>query len=156
VRPRRPDPSAGNFPTVARRVARRVDPRDTPVMTRALVNAWCATLPGAEVSDPWGGGHDAWKIGGRMFAVVGTADDGVSVKCRDVETAALLIEVGRAARAPYFHRSWVRVPWGLVPDDELRDRLTESYRLIRAGLTKKAQAALPPLPTSAPDPSTKN
>ena len=114
-------------------------------MSRALVNAHCATLPGAEVSDPWGGGHDAWKVGGKMFAVVGVADDSVSVKCPDVETAALLIEVGRAVRAPYFHRSWVRVPWGLVPDDEIRDRMTDSYRLIRSGLTKKAQAALPPL-----------
>jgi predicted DNA-binding protein (MmcQ/YjbR family) len=113
-------------------------------MTRALVNAHCATLPGAEVSDPRGGGHDAWKIGGKMVAVVGMADDGVSVKCPDVETAALLIEVGRAKRAPNFHRSWVRVPWGLASDDELRDRMTESYRLIRSGLTKKVQAALPP------------
>ena len=117
---------------------------DCATMTRALVNAHCATLPGAEVSDPWGGGHDAWKIGGKMFAVVGMAEDGVSVKCPDVETAALLIEVGRATRAPYFHRSWVRVPWGLVSDDEMRDRMTDSYRLIRSGLTKKAQAALPP------------
>lgn len=112
-------------------------------MTRAVVNAYCATLPGAEVSDPWGGGHDAWKVGGRLFAVVGAmADHGVSVKCPDVETAALLIEVGRAVPAPYFHRSWVRLPWGIVPDEELKERLSTSYRAIRAGLTKKIQASL--------------
>ncbi len=45
-------------------------------MTRALINAHCATLPGAAVSDPWGGGHDAWKVGGKMFAVVGVMEDG--------------------------------------------------------------------------------
>jgi predicted DNA-binding protein (MmcQ/YjbR family) len=58
-------------------------------MSRAFVNAHCARLPGAEVSDPWGGGHDAWKVGGKLFALVGaTEDHGVSVKCPDVETAA--------------------------------------------------------------------
>ncbi len=111
-------------------------------MSRELVNAHCAALPGAEVSDPWGGGHDAWKVGGKMFAVVGALGDGVSVKCADVETAGLLIEMGRAERAPYFHRSWVRIPWGMVGDDELAERLTASYRLIRAGLPKKVQASL--------------
>ena len=40
-------------------------------MGRDLVNAICAGFPGAEVSDPWGGGHDAWKVGGKMFACVG-------------------------------------------------------------------------------------
>lgn len=112
-------------------------------MTRTLVNHYCATLPGAERSDPWGGGHDAWKVGGKMFAVVGAMPDhGVSVKCADVDTAAMLIDMGRALRAPYFHASWVRVAWGQVPDDELCDRLQASYWLIRSGLTKKAQAAL--------------
>jgi len=115
-------------------------------MSRSLVNAHCAALPGAERSDPWGGGHDAWKVGGKLFAVVGTMDTGVSVKCPDAETAALLIEVGRAERAPYFHRSWVHLPWGMVEDAELHDRLTESYRIIRAGLTKRVQAGLAPLP----------
>ena len=33
-------------------------------MSRELVNAICEKLPGAEVSDPWGGDHDAWKVGG--------------------------------------------------------------------------------------------
>ncbi len=112
-------------------------------MTRAIVNAHAATLPGATQSDPWGGGHDAWKVGGKLFAVVGAVEEnGVSVKCADVETAALLIEVGRAQRAPYFHKSWVRISWGLVPDEELRDRIAISYSLIRAGLPKKVQAGL--------------
>ena len=116
-------------------------------MTRSIVNAHCAALPGAELSDPWGGGHDCWKVGGKMFAVTGAMDDhGVSVKCADTDTAELLIEMGRAFRAPYLHRSWVRLPWGLVADDELRDRLTTSYRIIRAGLPKKLQAALSPAP----------
>jgi predicted DNA-binding protein (MmcQ/YjbR family) len=111
-------------------------------MSRTLVNAICAELPGAVVSDPWGGGHDAWKIGGKMFACIGAIMPGVSVKTDSVETAAMLIEVGAAVRAPYFHRSWVNLPLD-TPEDELRDRLLRSYRIVRSGLTRRAQAQLP-------------
>jgi predicted DNA-binding protein (MmcQ/YjbR family) len=79
-------------------------------MTKEIVNRYCATLPGAELSDPWGGGHDAWKVGDKMFATIGVMNDGVSVKCADIESAQFLIEMGRAIKAPYFHRSWVRIP----------------------------------------------
>ncbi|MGL5009950.1 MAG: MmcQ/YjbR family DNA-binding protein [Paracoccaceae bacterium] len=111
-------------------------------MTRIIVNTVCSTLPGAEISDPWGGGHEAWKVGGKMFACIGAQGGGVSVKTPDTETAQLLIEMGHATRAPYFHASWVRVPWGLVPDAELRERLNASYWLIRATLPKKVQLLL--------------
>jgi predicted DNA-binding protein (MmcQ/YjbR family) len=111
---------------------------------REMVRRICAALPGAEVSDPWGGGHDAWKVGGKLFAVIGSMDTGVSVKCADGEAAQLLIDLGRADRAPYFHRSWVLVPWDRVPDEELRDRLLASYRTIRDGLPKKVRATLGP------------
>ncbi|WP_238366241.1 MmcQ/YjbR family DNA-binding protein [Mesobacterium pallidum] len=113
-------------------------------MTRAIVNRICARLPGAEVSDPWGDGHDAWKVGGKMFACVGSKDLGVSVKTPDIETAEMLIEAGVAVKAPYFHRSWVLIPWELADKDGLRHRLELSYDTIRGGLTRKAQAALPP------------
>lgn len=81
-------------------------------MSRETVNAICETFPGAELSDPWGGGHDAWKVGGKMFACVGSMGDGVSVKTPDIETAQMLIEAGVGIKAPYFHRSWTQVALG--------------------------------------------
>jgi predicted DNA-binding protein (MmcQ/YjbR family) len=116
-------------------------------MSRDLVNAICRELPDAEVSDPWGGGHDAWKIGGKMFACIGAIMPGVSVKTDSIETAELLIEagVGVGVKAPNFHRSWINLPWGM-PEDEVRHRIETSYRLVRGGLSKKVQAALPPFP----------
>lgn len=114
-------------------------------MSRDFVNSVCAALPGAEVSDPWGGGHDAWKVGGKMFAVTGAVSPGVSVKTADVETAEMLIEAGIGQRAAYLHRSWIQMPWG-VDEEEVRSRILESYRLIRASLPKKVQAALAPIP----------
>ena len=112
-------------------------------MTRKMVNAICWTFPGAEVSDPWGGGHDAWKVGGKMFACVGAVMPGVSVKTDSIETAQMLIDVGVGVKAPYFHRSWVNLPWGTA-EDELRHRLATSYRLVRSSLPKKVQGELAP------------
>ncbi|MEP2533212.1 MmcQ/YjbR family DNA-binding protein [Shimia sp.] len=111
-------------------------------MSRDTVNALCAPLPGAERSDPWGDGHDAWKVGGKMFACIGSLGTGVSVKTPDIETAQMLIDAGVGTKAPYFHRSWVHLPLDSDPD-ELRHRLEIAYDTIRAGLTKKVQNALP-------------
>lgn len=118
-------------------------------MSRDFVNRHCASLPGAAHSDPWGGGHDAWKVGGKMFALIGAmADAGLNVKCPDIETAELLIEIGKAERAPYLHRSWVCIRWDQMDEDELRHRIDSSYRLIRSGLPKKLQATLAPFPAA--------
>lgn len=108
---------------------------------RARVAALGRGLPGAEVCDPWGGGHDAWKVGGKIFASIGAATPGVAVKCADAETAAMLIEAGVGARAPYFHRSWVLLPED-VAEDELAHRLRASYDLVRGGLPKRVRDAL--------------
>jgi predicted DNA-binding protein (MmcQ/YjbR family) len=110
---------------------------------RERINAICESLPGAEVSDPWGGGHDAWKIGGKMFACIGAVMPGVSVKTDGIETAQMLIDAGVGTKAPYFHRSWILLPFD-TPEDDLRHHLTKSYRRVRASLTKKARSALPP------------
>jgi len=62
---------------------------------------------------------------------------------RRIETAEMLIDTGVGVRAPYFHRSWVNLPWG-TPEDELRYRLAASYKLVRGSLPKKVQAQLGP------------
>lgn len=115
---------------------------------RAAVAALCKALPGAEVSDPWGGGHDAWKVGGKMFACIGAVAEGVSVKCDSVETAEMLKEAGVGLHAPYFHKSWVRLPEDAAPD-ELAHRIRASYDLVRARLPAAARREL--ATTSAED-----
>jgi len=70
---------------------------------------------------------------------------GVSVKCADTATAAMLIDAGIAARAPYFHRSWVLLPED-VEEAELRHRIRNSYRIVRAGLPAGLRKTLPDAP----------
>ena len=114
-------------------------------MDRDTVNALCRQMPGAEWSDNFGPGHDQWKIGGKLFAVIGAESGGVAVKTPDADTAAMLIAAGTARRAPYFHRSWVLVPFD-APDDEIGHRIRASWTLIRDSLPKRLQATLPPPP----------
>lgn len=111
-------------------------------MSREIVNSIAGAMPGAECSYPFGDEHDVWKVGGKIFAVIGLGSSGVIVKCRDVETAAMLIEVGAGAKAPYFHHSWVMLPFGATAEDEFRYRIESSYALIRSKLPKKVQAGL--------------
>ena len=118
-------------------------------MSRDIVNQICTTFPDAELSDPWvsstgGGGHDAWKVGGKMFASIGARGDGVAVKCANIEDAVHLEDMFGWPKAPYFHRSWVYIPLD-TDADELRHRIDISYRIVRASLTKKVQATLAPL-----------
>ena len=110
-------------------------------MSRQLVNQICAALPGAEVSDPWGGGHDCWKVGGKIFALIGAMEDRVTVKCDGIAPASMLIDAGVAQKAPYMHRSWVALDCDAARD-EMEHRIRQSYRIIRASLPKKVQAGL--------------
>lgn len=114
-------------------------------MSRALASEICRALPGAELTHPFGDtpdDHDVWKVGGKIFAAMSVDTDGISVKCADVATAEMLKEAGVAEKAPYFHKSWVRVPFG-AGEDELRHRIECSYGIIRRSLTKKLQSTLP-------------
>lgn len=108
---------------------------------RTRIDAICASLPGAQFEDAADNAIPSWKIGGKMFACVASQMDGVSVKCPDVDTAAMLIDAGVGTKAPYFHRSWIRLDPDAAPD-ELAHRILVSYDTVRAGLTKKVQAAL--------------
>ncbi|MEM7300001.1 MAG: MmcQ/YjbR family DNA-binding protein [Pseudomonadota bacterium] len=107
---------------------------------KAVANI-CEKLPGSECSDPWGGGHDAWKVGGKMYACIGAVAEGVSIKCADIETAEMLKEAGVAVHAPYFHKSWVRLPQ-TTDEAELEARIRGSYDLIFAKLSAKVRRAL--------------
>jgi predicted DNA-binding protein (MmcQ/YjbR family) len=118
-------------------------------MTRADFDDLCAAQPGAVRSGA--GELDSWKVGGKMFACWGdgatreTNTDTVVVATPDRETAEMLVEAGAAHRPPYFRGAWVGLTLDGLDSDEARHRIAVSYGRVRAGLTKKAQAELPPM-----------
>jgi predicted DNA-binding protein (MmcQ/YjbR family) len=115
-------------------------------VTRTQFDALCAAHPGAILSGA--GELDAWKVGGKMFACFGHEETRAentghaSVKCPDVETAAMLIDAGAASRAAYFHRSWVSLDLPDLDADEAAHRVAVSYDAVRAGLSKRVREAL--------------
>ncbi len=111
-------------------------------MDRQGVKQVCLALPAATLDHPWDPDHDAYKVGGKMFAVIGGMG-GISFKVSDI-AYEVLTESGRARPAPYMARAkWVNLDdpsdW---PDDELAEHLRIAHGLIAAKLTKKARRDL--------------
>ncbi|MGB1234654.1 MAG: MmcQ/YjbR family DNA-binding protein [Planktomarina sp.] len=111
--------------------------------TRSEVDALCAAHLGATQGHP-PEELSCWKVGGKMFACFSSAThaNGVSVKCPDVDTAAMLIDAGAAIKAKYFHKSWVTLPFADTSADEAAHRIAVSYDKIRSGLTKAMRDSL--------------
>lgn len=112
-------------------------------VTRKDVDTICAALPGAELAQP--PELISWKVGGKMFACFGGDGDteGVSVKTPDTETAALIIDAGEAVRAPYFHKSWVRLQFDTADLNAAQHHIHVSYDIVRKSLKKSVRDALP-------------
>ncbi|WP_425992696.1 MmcQ/YjbR family DNA-binding protein [Brevundimonas sp. TWP2-3-2] len=111
-------------------------------MDRAGIGKVCLALPGVTLDHPFGDHHDAYRIGGKMFVMVG-AEGGVSFKVSDIAWE-VLTETGRARPAPCLARAkWVNLPdpeaWD---DDELAEHFAIARRIVAAKLTKKARAGL--------------
>lgn len=111
-------------------------------MDRAGVGETCLALPAVTLDHPFGDDHDAYRVGGKMFAIVG-GDGGLSFKASDI-AYAVLTESGRAAPAPYLARArWVHLAdpsaWDAA---DLVDHLKTAHGIIAAKLTRKARIAL--------------
>ena len=111
-------------------------------MNRAGIGKTCLALPGATLDHPFGHDHDTYKVGGKMFAMVG-GEGAVSFKASDI-AYEILTGSGQARPAPYMARAkWVNLPdpdaWD---DEELAEHLAIAHRIVAAKLTRKARAEL--------------
>lgn len=98
-------------------------------------------LPAARLSVQWGNDH-VFKVGGKMFAVLGS-DGGVSFKTAD-DTFAILTALPGIAPAPYLARAnWVYLRRrGTLPPRDLKAYLTRAHAIVADGLPKKVRAGL--------------
>jgi predicted DNA-binding protein (MmcQ/YjbR family) len=114
------------------------------VFTRTGFNAFAETFKGNTLHDQW----DARvaKVGGKVYAVFGEREDGpttIVFKCPQ-ETFEILTALSGITQAPYFaKRQWVSVASDAdLSEDEVRQYVTNSYRLVAAGLTKAKRAEI--------------
>lgn len=116
-------------------------------MTLDDYNAFCASLPHTTHVVQWGGA-DVWKIGGKVFALARLADGDALHATFKVSAMSYEILKDRPGcrPAPYLASrgmKWIqRTGDETLDDDAFRDYLAASYRLVAAGLTRKARREL--------------
>lgn len=116
-------------------------------MNLSEYNAFCASFPHTTTVIQWGGAH-VWKVAGKVFAIAWDDPDYLQVtfKTSDIAFAVLSDEAGTRP-APYMASrgmKWIQdfEPPGLGSDENLKEHIAASYRLVSLGLTKKKQKEL--------------
>ncbi|HUT48475.1 MAG TPA: MmcQ/YjbR family DNA-binding protein [Methyloceanibacter sp.] len=119
-------------------------------MTYEEFNAFCGELPATSHVVQWGGSH-VWKVGGKVFAIGGWeiggdgAEPGITFKTSEIAFEILKDQPG-CRPAPYLASrgmKWIqRTDDQSLADDELRDYVKQSYRIVSLGLPKKTQKEL--------------
>ena len=115
-------------------------------MTLDDYNAVCSALPRTTTVVQWGGAH-VWKVGGKVFAIGWPEVAGVHVTFKvSPMSFDLLKDMPGCKPAPYLASrgmKWIqRTDPRSMDDRALSDYLTESHRLVAAGLPKKLQREL--------------
>jgi len=110
-------------------------------------NQFCAALPATTYVMQWGNAH-VWKVGGKVFAIAGWGPDkqpAFTFKT-SVNNFEFLKQSEGYRPAPYFANRGMKWIQHICRDDELdevlRYYLTESYRLVSLGLSKRKQKEL--------------
>ncbi len=116
-------------------------------MTYEEYNAYCKSLAHTTYVVQWGGSH-VWKIGGKVFAIGGWNDEGLTGITFKVSEIAyeVLREQDGLRPAPYLASrgmKWIQhyAEPGLS-DNDLKAYLKTSYDIVASGLTKKLQKEL--------------
>jgi len=114
-------------------------------MTYDEYNRFCATLPAATHVVQWGG-HHVWKVGPKVFCIGGGSEAAPAYSFKVTEIGFMLLPEREGFRpAPYLASrgmKWIQADGLIVDDQELRDLIGDSHRLVAAGLTRKARREL--------------
>lgn len=116
-------------------------------MNAAEYNDFCHGLPHTTHVNQWGGA-DVWKIGGKVFAIGWfDADKAPAITFKVSDMAYEILRDAPGLRpAPYLASrgmKWIQhYDQPGLDDDQLKEQLRESYRIVSRGLTKKLQRDL--------------
>ncbi|MEO0543558.1 MAG: MmcQ/YjbR family DNA-binding protein [Pseudomonadota bacterium] len=116
-------------------------------MTREEYNQFCAALPATTHVVQWGGA-DVWKVGGKVFAIGGWSEGDQPYVTFKVTPLAfeILKEQPGCRPAPYLASrgmKWIqRTDSASIGDEDLKEYVRASHKLVAGGLTKKKQVEL--------------
>ncbi|MEH6832064.1 MmcQ/YjbR family DNA-binding protein [Sulfitobacter sp.] len=115
-------------------------------MTRDDLKAFCASLPQTTHVVQWGN-SDVYKVGGKLFAVLGMGGTSNAVTFKVTHLAYEILSDSPGLRpAPYLASrgmKWIQqYDEPGLSDDSLRDHIRASYDMAVEKLTKKLRAEL--------------
>ncbi len=114
-------------------------------MTHDEYNLFCAGLRQATHVVQWGGAH-VWKVGGKVFCIGGGEDGAPAYSFKVSEIGFMVLPERPGFRpAPYLASrglKWIQADGFVVDGQELRELISESHRLVAAGLTRKLRREL--------------
>jgi predicted DNA-binding protein (MmcQ/YjbR family) len=104
------------------------------------LRTYCLAFPEVTEGFPFGPDPLVFKVGGKMFALLGIDDipPRVVLKCEPERTVELRERYAAISTGPYFrnqHWNYVTLD-GSVPRDLVRELIDDSYRLVVAKLKK--------------------
>ena len=114
------------------------------MIDRDQAAAWAGALPAVVQEFPFGPQAAVFKVGAKMFALVPTDQQSLTVKVDPDDGVALRSQF--AAISPGYHmnkRHWITID--LAADDQVvpvQDLIEESYLLVVNTLTKKLRTQL--------------
>jgi len=105
-------------------------------MDREQLFAYCLSKPGSEETYPFDMTTAVFKVMNKMFALIGTGELSINLKCEPSHAEALRSLI--PAVRPGYHMN--KTHWntviidGSIPDDQIVDMIDHSYDLVVKGL----------------------
>ena len=104
-------------------------------------------LPATTLEFPFGPDYDVYKVRGKMFMFHVEVAGGRQVVLKAAPSDALALRDAHQDITPGYHmnkRHWISLhPDGTLTPEEVSELVTESYRLVVAGLPKAQQPVEP-------------
>lgn len=114
--------------------------------TLKRVTALLGAKPGASSSYPFGPGALVFKVGGKMFALLGDDETPLTMNLKCDPDEALALRAAYKSIAPGYHmskRHWNTVTLdGTLSDDLVREMIEHSYELVVSSLPKRTRELL--------------
>ncbi len=115
-------------------------------MTYEQFNQFCGQFHAATYVIQWGGAH-VWKVGGKVWAIGGWADNVAAYTFKTTDIAFEILKDQPGMRpAPYLGSrgfKWIqRYAASGISDQELQEYLQYSYEMVSHTISKKKRIAL--------------